>query len=30
MGLGGFVSQGDPMIATPWFAYVLIYKGPRP
>ncbi len=30
MGLGGRVQAGDAMIATLWFAYVFIYKGPRP
>ena len=30
MGLGGRVQAGDAMIDTLWFAYVFIYKGPRP
>ena len=30
MGLGGRAQAGDAMIATLWFAYVFIYKGPKP
>ena len=30
VGLGGRVQADDAMIATLWFAYVFIYKGPRP